>query len=97
MAVPEAIQKLVEKYTFHRDAYLRGQEKYNETQLRENFTDRFLPMKCRSMDDPHMDNMEFSDIQQGDWTKDRKKILENDPDKIIKSIMARRKKSRLHA
>jgi hypothetical protein len=26
MAVPEAIQKLVEKYTFHRDAYLRGQE-----------------------------------------------------------------------
>jgi hypothetical protein len=22
MAVPEAIQKLVEKYTFHRDAYL---------------------------------------------------------------------------
>ena len=32
MAVPEAIQKLVEKYTFHRDAYLRGQEKYNETQ-----------------------------------------------------------------
>ncbi len=29
----------------------------------------------------------------GDWTKDRKKILEKDPDKIIKSIMARRKKN----
>jgi hypothetical protein len=28
----------------------------------------------------------------GDWTKDRKKYLENDPDKIIKSIMERRKK-----
>jgi len=44
------------------------------------------------MDDPHMDNLESSDIQQGDWTKDREKILKNDPDKIIKSIMARRKK-----
>jgi len=42
MAVPGAIQKLVEKYTFHRDAYLRGQEKYNETQLREDFTDPFF-------------------------------------------------------
>ena len=42
MAVPEAIQNLVEKYTFHRDAYLRGQEKYNETQLREDFTDPFF-------------------------------------------------------
>ena len=28
----------------------------------------------------------------GDWTKDRKTILEKDPDKIVKSIMARRKK-----
>jgi hypothetical protein len=27
----------------------------------------------------------------GDWTKEQKKILLNDPDKIIKSIMARRK------
>jgi len=42
MTAPEAIQKLVEKYTFHRDAYLRGQEKYNETQLREDFTDPFF-------------------------------------------------------
>ncbi|MEN6443070.1 MAG: DNA methyltransferase [Methanoregula sp.] len=42
MAVPEAIQKLVEKYSFHREAYLRGQEKYNETQLREDFTDPFF-------------------------------------------------------
>ena len=30
--------------------------------------------------------------QDGDWTKDRKKILEKDPDKIIKSIMEKRKK-----
>jgi len=28
----------------------------------------------------------------GDWTKDRKKYLEKDPDKIIKRIMERRKK-----
>jgi hypothetical protein len=28
----------------------------------------------------------------GDWTKDRKKILQKDPDKIIKSIMEKRKK-----
>ena len=29
----------------------------------------------------------------GDWTKDRKKILEKDPDKILKSIIERRKKT----
>lgn len=28
----------------------------------------------------------------GDWTKDRKKYLDKDPDKIIKHIMERRKK-----
>ncbi|MGB7993929.1 hypothetical protein [Methanoregula sp.] len=28
----------------------------------------------------------------GDWTKDRKKYLEKDPDNIIKNIMERRKK-----
>jgi hypothetical protein len=28
----------------------------------------------------------------GNWTKDRKKILEKDPDKIVKNIMERRKK-----
>jgi hypothetical protein len=28
----------------------------------------------------------------GDWTKDRKKLLEKDPDKIIKRIMERREK-----
>ena len=28
----------------------------------------------------------------GDWTKDRKKLLEKDTDKIIKRIMERRKK-----
>jgi hypothetical protein len=42
MAVPESIQPLVDKYSFHRDAYLRGQEKYNETQLRQDFTDPFF-------------------------------------------------------
>ena len=29
----------------------------------------------------------------GDWTADRKKYLETDPDTIIKNIMERRKKS----
>ena len=28
----------------------------------------------------------------GDWTKDRKKYLERDPEKIIKNIMGKRKK-----
>ena len=37
----------------------------------------------------HQRNVETG---SGDWTKDRKKILEKDPDKIIKSIMERRKK-----
>ncbi|MEN6609916.1 MAG: N-6 DNA methylase, partial [Methanoregulaceae archaeon] len=39
MPAPEAIQTLIERYGFHRDAYLRGQEKYNETQLRQDFID----------------------------------------------------------
>jgi len=43
MAVPEAIQPLVDKYTFHRDAYLRGKGgDYNEAQLRQDFTDPFF-------------------------------------------------------
>jgi hypothetical protein len=42
VVVPAAIEPLVEKYTFHRDAYLRGQEKYNETHLRQDFTDPFF-------------------------------------------------------
>ena len=42
MTAPEVIQKLVDKYTFHRDAYLRGQEKYNEIQLRQDFIDPFF-------------------------------------------------------
>jgi len=32
------------------------------------------------------------EMGSGDWTKDRKKYLEKDPDKIIKNIMERRKK-----
>jgi len=32
------------------------------------------------------------ETRSGDWTKDREKVLEDDPDNIIKSIMARRKK-----
>ena len=41
------------------------------------------------------DTIRFLQIYEtgsGDWTKDREKYLENDPDKIIKSIMERRKK-----
>ncbi|MDD1694924.1 MAG: hypothetical protein LUQ71_09390 [Methanoregula sp.] len=30
---------------------------------------------------------------RGDWTNDRKTILEHDPETIIRSIMAKRKKS----
>ena len=40
--------------------------------------------------------LQIYETGSGDWTKDRKKILENDPDKIIKSIMARRKKVPAH-
>jgi hypothetical protein len=36
--------------------------------------------------------LQIYETRSGDWTKDREKILEDDPDKIIKSIMARRKK-----
>ena len=36
--------------------------------------------------------LQIYETGSGDWTKDREKILEDDPDKIIKSIMARRKK-----
>jgi len=36
--------------------------------------------------------LQIYETGSGDWTKDRKKYLENDPDKIIKSIMERRKK-----
>ena len=43
MAVPASIQPLVEKYTFHRDAYLRAKgSDYNEAQLRQDFTDPFF-------------------------------------------------------
>lgn len=36
--------------------------------------------------------LQIYEAGSGDWTKDRKTILEKDPDKLIKSIMARRKK-----
>jgi hypothetical protein len=36
--------------------------------------------------------LQIYETGSGDWTEDRKKYLEDDPDKIIKSIMARRKK-----
>jgi hypothetical protein len=42
------------------------------------------------------DTIRFLQIYEtgsGDWTKDRKKILEKDPDKIIWSIIAKRKKT----
>jgi hypothetical protein len=36
--------------------------------------------------------LQIYETGSGDWTRDRKKILEKDPDKIIKSIMEKRKK-----
>ncbi|MEN6610573.1 MAG: hypothetical protein ABFC24_07015 [Methanoregulaceae archaeon] len=36
--------------------------------------------------------LQIYETGSGDWTNDRKKILEKDPDTLIKSIMARRKK-----
>ncbi len=36
--------------------------------------------------------LQIYDAGSGDWTRDRKKILEKDPEKIIKNIMDRRKK-----
>jgi hypothetical protein len=36
--------------------------------------------------------LQIYETGSGDWITDRKKILEKDPDKIIKSIMDRRKK-----
>lgn len=43
MAAPGMIQPLVDKYTFHRDAYLRAKGgDYNEAQLRQDFTDPFF-------------------------------------------------------
>ena len=37
--------------------------------------------------------LQIYEAGSGDWTQEQKKILEKDPDKIIKSIMARRKKA----
>jgi hypothetical protein len=42
IAVPDTIQPLVDKYAFHRDAFIRGREKYKEAQLRYDFTDPFF-------------------------------------------------------
>ena len=43
MAASETIQPLVDKYTYHRDAYLRAKgSDYNEAQLRQDFTDPFF-------------------------------------------------------
>jgi hypothetical protein len=39
MAVPESIEPLVERYTYHREASIRGQEIYNKSPLRQDFTD----------------------------------------------------------
>lgn len=36
--------------------------------------------------------LQIYETGSGDWTTDRKKILEKDPDKIIKRIMEKRKK-----
>ena len=37
--------------------------------------------------------LQIYETGSGDWTKDRKKILEKDPNKIIQSIMEKRKKA----
>ena len=37
--------------------------------------------------------LQIYETGRGDWTKDRKTILEHDPEKIIRSIMAKRKKA----
>ncbi|MEI6841988.1 MAG: hypothetical protein WCK53_12025 [Methanomicrobiales archaeon] len=37
--------------------------------------------------------LQIYDMGSGDWTKDRKKYLETDPDEIIKNIMERRKQT----
>jgi len=37
--------------------------------------------------------LQIYEAGSGDWTKDRKKYLEKDPEKVIKSIMERRKKA----
>jgi len=37
--------------------------------------------------------LQIYDMGNGDWTKDRKKYLETDPDQIVKNIMERRKKT----
>jgi predicted type IV restriction endonuclease len=40
MPPPDAILTLIERFEFHRQAYLLG--KYNETQLRREFVDKFF-------------------------------------------------------
>ena len=37
--------------------------------------------------------LQIYDMGSGDWTKDRKKYLETDPDEIVKNIMERRKQT----
>jgi hypothetical protein len=37
--------------------------------------------------------LQIYDMGSGDWTKDRKKYLETDPDEIVKNIMERRKRT----
>jgi len=36
--------------------------------------------------------LQICELGSGDWTKDRKKYLDNDPDNILKIIMERREK-----
>ena len=40
MPAPDPILSLVERFEFHRQAYILG--KYNETQLRREFVDKFF-------------------------------------------------------
>jgi type I restriction-modification system DNA methylase subunit len=42
MTIPKEIADLVQAFEYHRPAYLRGQERYNEAQLRIQFVDPFF-------------------------------------------------------
>ena len=42
MTIPKEIADLVQAFEYHRPAYLRGQERYNEAQLRIQFIDPFF-------------------------------------------------------
>jgi hypothetical protein len=68
METPEAITRLIERYEFHRAAYMRNQ--YNEAQLRREFIDPFF----RALDWDVDNNKGFSEAY--------KEVAHEDPIKI---------------